>query len=413
MKPQIVFVDDDSMILAGFRRILRGQASEWDLHFFSEGQLAWEFIEKTSVDAVVSDITMPELSGIELLRRMRSSSDKKHIPVVVVTGNGDRTMKVDMLRRGATDFLSKPVDDAELLTRLRSVIGLKLAQDELREKNRSLEEQIALRTRQLQCYRMQMIWRLGKAGEFRDEDTGTHVVRVASYSRAIAEEMGLPESYCDSLFLAAPLHDIGKIGITDSILLKPGRLSPSERAQVETHCRIGARILAEPGMIERRLVGQSDQCWASDPLMLMAQEIALSHHEHWDGHGYPEGLSGTSIPLSGRIVAVADVYDALTSRRPYKDAVSEDEAFETILDQRGKHFDPQVVDAFEKVFPQLKAIREQIACEMNQSVDAETHASTLAPPLSFSDLVLFGAMNGSGIPSTSSSGFAASLLEVS
>lgn len=216
---------------------------------------------------------------------------------------------------------------------------------------------------------MQILWRLGKAADFRDEDTGEHVVRVACYSTAIAEALALPRETIEQLFLVAPLHDIGKIGIPDSILLKPDRLTHEERQIMQQHCKIGERILQEPSVMELcSSAGENERTSLPhvDPLLRAARDIAAAHHERWDGEGYPNRLKGPQVPLPARIVAVADVYDALTSERPYKSAMSAEQSIDIIKSGRGTQFDPGVVDAFLNVHDRMKTIRESVSTDVRR-----------------------------------------------
>lgn len=365
MKPQVVFVDDDEGVLRAIMRVFSTFACPWEIRTFSDSQEAWRYLQSQPVDAIISDVTMPGMSGIDLLQRLRSHPLTRDVPVAMLTGLGEASLKCQVLDMGATDLLNKPFQAADLLARLRSMLRLKAAEDELREQNRSLDAIVQQRTRQLQRSRMQIIRRLAKAGEFRDEETGEHVVRVANCSRILARGLGLSLAECEQIFLVAPLHDIGKIGIPDSILLKPGRLTSEERAVMQTHCEIGERILREPSLTELCLLDEA-ACLqgleqTNDPLMEIARQIAIAHHERWDGRGYPHQLSGREIPLAARIVSVADVFDALTSARPYKAALPVDEAARIIFSGRGSQFDPEVTDVFLEQIDQLAEVREQVA----------------------------------------------------
>ncbi|MBX3441762.1 MAG: response regulator [Planctomyces sp.] len=374
MKPLILFIDDESDILDGFRRMLRPHAAGWRIEFINSPLDAWEFLTSHPVDAVVSDVSMPEMTGLQLLERIRSCPEMNDIPVTILTGLADVDLKQRVLDLGATDLLNKPVHAAELLARLKSMLRLKSMQDELKRKNHDLEAAVRHRTTQLHQSRLQILWRLGKAADFRDEDTGEHIVRVACYSMAIAETLGLPRDVVERLFLVAPLHDVGKIGIPDSILLKPGRLTDEERRVMQTHCEIGARILEEPSIMEvcshspPRGVDEDP----TDPLVRAARDIAAAHHERWDGDGYPNRLRADEIPLAARIVSVADVYDALTSERPYKAALSPERSLEIVASGRGTQFDPDVIDAFLAIQPRVHAIRESVTNDVHRIMSSMT-----------------------------------------
>jgi putative two-component system response regulator len=278
---------------------------------------------------------------------------------------GDHDLKTKVLNLGAVDLLTKPVESDELIARLKNMLQMKAYQDELRGRNNVLTEKIDQQDLGLAQSRMSIVCRLGMAAEFRDEDTGNHVIRVGCFSRAVAAAMDMPRSFLEMLLLAAPLHDIGKIGIPDSVLLKPGPLSDEEWTIMQRHCEIGDRILREQSKavvplfdwyaVEPRLM--RDALENQDPMLDMAASIALTHHEKWDGTGYPQRLAREAIPQESRIVAIADVFDALTSNRPYRTARPEEEALTIIETTVGSHFDPQVYAAFLKALPTIRDIR--------------------------------------------------------
>lgn len=346
--PVVVLVDDDWSFLSMVKLSLVPYCDSWRVNVFSDPEKAWEFIRDMQVDAVVTDLTMPRMSGFELLRRIRGHAVTHDIPVTILTGAADGDLKHDALDLGATDLLGKPFHTAELVARLRSMLRLKFMQDAMKRRGHQLEDLVASRTQELSHSRLQIIWKLAKAAEFRDEETGEHVVRVAQSSAQIARQLQLPQAFVEAIYLAAPLHDIGKIGIPDSILLKPGKLTTKEQMIMRQHCELGFKILSEPGRAEMSLqaIPSLGEALVPDAAMRIAQEVALSHHECWDGSGYPRGLVGEDIPLCARIVAVADVYDALRSTRPYKFPLSAEDATRIIEQGRGRQFDPQVVDAF-------------------------------------------------------------------
>jgi putative two-component system response regulator len=369
VKKQILIVDDDQRVLDALQRALHGHSNEWDMTFVRQPEEAWESLLHVAYDAVVTDVRMPGISGIELLARIRQNSETKDVPVVVLTGLNDDDLKEKALLCGAVDLLNKPVSTGELVARLKSVLQMKEYQDELRTANESLARTVEKQSVDLAQTRMSVVCRLGMAAEFRDEDTGNHVIRVGCYSRAIATALQMPSSFLEMLLLAAPLHDIGKIGIPDCVLLKPGPLSDEEWGIMQRHCEIGECILREQSKVMIPMLdwyaaefeGRNGASRNRDPVLDMAATIALSHHEKWDGSGYPRGLAGEDIPLESRIVAVADVFDALTSNRPYRPARPEDEAL-TIMDSTvGSHFDPRIYAAFTASLPEIRAIHDRFA----------------------------------------------------
>ncbi|MCD6142374.1 HD domain-containing protein, partial [Candidatus Bipolaricaulota bacterium] len=273
---------------------------------------------------------------------------------VMVTALHDVEDRVKALEAGADDFLTKPVDKTVLRARVQSLLKVKAYNDHMRNYQQELEAEVAKRTEELQQAfekvkesSLETIYRLARAAEYKDEDTGTHIMRMSHYAATVARELGLPEDEAESILYAAPMHDVGKIGIPDRILLKPGKLDPDEWKVMKQHTLIGGKILSgsEAGFIK------------------LAEVIALTHHEKWDGSGYPNGLTGEDIPIAGRITAIADVFDALTSKRPYKEPFPLEKSFSIIREGRGTHFDPAVVDAFFAVTDEILAIKERFKGE--------------------------------------------------
>lgn len=293
-------------------------------------------------DLVIVDYMMPGMDGLEFIRALRRNPDYDDVPVVMVTTVDQREVCYGALEAGATDFLTKPIDMAEVKARLRNLVKLRDLQNRTRDRASWLGEEVRKATAELASLEEEIILRLSRASEYRDSDTGAHVLRVARSSRELAEELGLNAQFCRDIYLAAPMHDVGKIAVPDSILRKPGPLTPDERREMETHAAVGAAILAGS---ESRLIR-------------LAAEIAESHHERWNGSGYPHGLAGAAIPISGRIVAVADVFDALITLRPYKPAWSIDRAAAFIVENAGVLFDPAVVKAFQARYRRFVRIVE-------------------------------------------------------
>lgn len=304
-------------------------------------------------DVVLLDVMMPEVSGLEILGTMRREEQMTHIPVIVLTAADNEETKLEALHLGAADFLGKPVNPAELVVRVRNALLVKKHHDHLKDYAKKLEDQVRVRTAELAASRLELIHCLARAAEYRDNETGRHVIRVGRYSGIIARHMGLDDHYVEQIEHAAPLHDMGKLGIPDMILLKPDKLTPEEYEIMQKHSVFGKRTFEPMSQDEWRtfrshtFLGEMIMDVQSSPIITLAAKIALTHHEKWDGTGYPLGLSAEDIPLAGRIVAVADVFDALSSRRPYKPALPLDRCFSIMAEGRATHFDPKVLDAFQ------------------------------------------------------------------
>jgi putative two-component system response regulator len=303
-------------------------------------------------DVVLLDIIMPQFNGLDLLAAIRADAQLAHIPVIMLTAIEDRATKLQALELGATDFLGKPVDPSEMVPRVRNALLIKAHSDQLRNQAANLEQLVKQRTAQLEASRQNVIHCLARAAEFRDDDTGRHVIRVGQYAGVIARGLGWSESAVETIEQAAQLHDVGKIGVPDAILGKPSKLTPQEFELMQRHCGFGksvfesltesdATTFRRHAELGERILGGCDS-----PVLDMAARIALTHHERWDGSGYPIGLAKEDIPIEGRITAVADVFDALSTRRPYKPAFPLEKCFEILREGRGGHFDPTVLDAF-------------------------------------------------------------------
>lgn len=287
-------------------------------------------------DLIILDIMMPEMDGFEVCARLKADPASRAIPLIFLTAKITVEDEVRGFELGAADYITKPINPVLLRKRVATQLALY-------DQQRVLEQKVRERTAELSKTRLEVVHRLGKAAEFKDNETGQHVIRMSESSRLIAGAAGWSEEDAEQLMHAAPMHDIGKIGIPDDVLLKPGKLNASEWAIMQKHCQMGAEIIGE---------NQSE-------LLNMARTIALSHHEKWDGSGYPNGLAGDDIPQSARIVAIADVFDALTSERPYKAAWPVNKAIEFIHDQAGKHFDPSLIPYFKKVLPSIVECQEK------------------------------------------------------
>lgn len=339
-----LLVDDSPSSLRTLKRLVE-DSSALTCFDFTDPREALNAARAEPFDLVLVDYVMPALNGIALTRRLRRLSGYEQIPIVMVTTSSDEQVRIKALEAGATDFLSKTADAVEIKVRLRNLINLSAAFRKLNDQAAWLAQEVESATRRLLDREEEIIFRLSLAVEYRDNDTGGHTIRVARYSEILAEALRLRAAACRSIFLAAPLHDVGKVAVPDAILLKPGRLDPDEFAVVQHHAAIGQRILGG----------------STSDLIQLAAEIAGAHHERWDGKGYPHGLAGRLIPLAARIVAIADVFDALTTARPYKTAMTDDEAFAYIEGERGKHFDPTCVNAFLSVRDRILQVKRESA----------------------------------------------------
>ena len=326
----IMVVDDQSTGRAILEQVVRSLDERVEVEGFMRPVDAVVWAARHVADLVLVDYMMPDMDGIEFVRRLRALPGYEHVPIVMVTVHDDRKVRYAALDAGITDFLTKPVDARECLARCRNLLTLRRQHLALEDRRRHLEHMVEEATREVREREKETLLRLARAGEFRDEETGTHLIRMARYSRLIASALSLDPDEVETVELSAPLHDIGKIGIPDQILLKPGKLDAPEWALMQRHAEFGHDILKG----------------SASKYVRMGALIALGHHEKYDGSGYPNGLEGDHIPLCARIVAVADVYDALTSVRPYKAAWPSAKALDYVASQTGKHFDPRMVEAF-------------------------------------------------------------------
>lgn len=326
----VVVIDDQATSRQILTEMVRKTLDVADVQSFTAAAPALEWARNHAADLIIADYKMPEMDGIEFTRRFRATPNGADVPVVIVTIVEDRSVRYRALEAGATDFLTKPVDQHECAARCRNLLTLRHQQRIIKDRARSLEEQVQLATEEVRDREREALLRLAKAGEFRDEDTGNHVLRVTRYARIIADDLGLPSDEAEMVSLAAALHDIGKVGIPDGILRKTGAFTKAERLLMCEHTRIGYDILKD----------------SPSKYLQTGAIIALCHHERFDGTGYPDGLIGDDIPMPARIVAVADVFDALTSRRPYKHPWGASEAFAYLREESRKHFDPLCVEIF-------------------------------------------------------------------
>jgi putative two-component system response regulator len=336
---KVVIVDDTHINLVLMSRLVDKLPGVETVAFRSAAEtLAW--CNANSYDLLIVDYMMPDMNGLELIARLQAPAGQRP-PVLMVTASMDVDVRHRALENGASDFLIKPIDKIEFLARTRNMLALRSATVNLQNRAAWLAHEVSKATAELRASEQETIMLLCRASEYRDPETGAHIQRMAHYSRLIAHELGLPLQEQEDILNAAPMHDIGKVGTPDHILLKPGRLDSEEMAVMRQHAVIGYNILKD--------------CQAR--MLQLAAQIAHTHHERYDGGGYPNGHAGEQIPLAGRIVAVADVFDALTSVRPYKQAWSMEDARQYLLDNCETHFDPRCVDALLRRWEDVKAIR--------------------------------------------------------
>lgn len=341
MDMQIVIVDDSAENVALLGRFV-SKLPDCFVQPFTDPLRALDWCAANSADLVIVDYQMPGLDGLGFIGRFRALPGHIEVPVVMVTASDESEVRQQALDLGATEFLTKPVGAAEFVARTRNLLRLRASTRLLSDRAAWLQREVRKATAEIEKREEEMLFSLGRAAEFRDPETGAHIQRMANYSSAIARRMGLSEHAQRTLLHAAPLHDIGKLGVPDAILLKPGRLTAGEFDIMKRHAAHGHDMIRH----------------SHSPVIQAGATIALAHHEKWDGSGYPSGLAGRDIPLFGRIVAVADVFDALTSARPYKPAWEIERACGHIRDQSGAHFDPACVQAFFGAWPEVLEIRE-------------------------------------------------------
>ena len=355
---RVLVVEDDESI----RRVLvGGLRKNFDTLKAADGKIALDLIKDLDrpPDVILTDVNMPRVNGFELATALRKNEETEEIPIIMLTANADREFKLRALEFGVDDYVTKPFDMSEVRLRVRNLANIRAARLIMGNYTQTLELQVAERTADMRVLieeltdtrsdllnaRTETVLKLGIACEYRDDDTAAHLTRMAQFTRIIGENMGLDAETIRQIEAAAPMHDIGKIGVPDNILQKPGKLTADEFKTMQTHPGIGARILQG----------------STSPLLKEAYIIALTHHEKWDGSGYPNGKSGEEIPLAGRIVALADVFDALTQKRCYKDAFSIEKSMSIINEGEGKHFDPDVVKAFKLGLDEAITIRDEYA----------------------------------------------------
>lgn len=345
---QIILVVDDTPdnihVMGGILR------ADYEVKAALNGEKALSIANsRPKPDMILLDIMMEGMDGYEVCRQLKADPATSDIPVIFVTAKGEEADEQYGFELGAVDYITKPVSPSIVQARVRTHLALY-------DQNRELMLKVGQRTEELNTTRMEIIRRLGRAAEYKDNETGLHVIRIGHFSRLLAQAYGGNDGWVEMLLNAAPMHDVGKIGIPDNILLKPGKLNAEEWEIMKKHTVFGAEIIGDH----------------PSPLLQMSYRIALTHHEKWDGSGYPKGLAGEEIPLEGRIVAVADVFDALTTVRPYKRAWSVADAVKLINDTSGSHFDPALVELFNEALPGILEIKDQYA---EQSLDVAIESS--------------------------------------
>lgn len=362
---RLLIIDDELINLRIIENVLR-KAGYRQVICHGDAETALATIAAQRPDVVICDVCM-SVSGMDILKAVVSNKVLMHIPMIMLTASDDESLRSEAVELGATDLLSKPVRASELLPRVRNALVIRSHIAHLQGYSHQLEREVRRRTSELLASRTELIHCLARLAEYRDNETGRHVIRVGRYAGLLAKQMGLDNDLCELIEHAAPLHDIGKIGIPDSILLKDGKLTPEEYEIMQRHVALGKRAFEPMSNHEMRafrshtVLGEMMINVSESPLLSMAAEIALTHHERWDGAGYPIGLAGEEIPISGRIVAVADVFDALSNKRPYKPAFPIDKCFAILDEEAGKHFDPKVIRAFKEIRDEVVQVRIALA----------------------------------------------------
>lgn len=340
----ILIVDDEAANVRLLEKMLKASGYS-NVQSIMDPLQALPIYQESDSDLILLDINMPKLDGYGVMEQIKAATGGKMPPILMLTAQSAQEFVQKALKAGARDYVTKPFDINELLARVHNMLEVQMAEKFMRHQNEILEQKVKERTKEIYETRMQVVRCLGLAAEYRDEETGLHIVRMSKMSVVMGKALGMNDEQCDLLLNASPMHDIGKIGIPDNILLKPGKFEPHEWEIMKTHAQIGADILSE----------------GDSALMNMASEIAISHHEKWNGSGYPNGLMEEDIPLVGRITALADVFDALTSVRPYKKAWTVEDSVALIKEESGKHFDPKLVKVFLENLSKIVSIKEEYA----------------------------------------------------
>lgn len=354
--PTVAIIDDQEttvQLLSTFVKNIR-KIENIDVVAFTDEGAAISWLQNHCADLILLDYKLTNMNGLDIISLLRLFPQYHSVPIVMVTEFDEKDLRYRALDAGATDFLAKPVDAHECIARCTNLLTLRQHQLKLQDSNKSLIHKIKQASSALIQHEKEAILALARAGEFRDSDTGNHIIRIARYSRLIAEALALNDDMIDLIETASPMHDLGKIGTPDHILLKAGPLTPQEWEEMRRHTIKGHQILAS----------------STSRYMKLGASIALHHHEKFDGTGYPQGLKGKAIPIEARIVALADVFDALTNVRPYKNAWPLEKAIHFIIEHKGTHFDPDCVDAFLRQIDNIKLIHTELMDEKNSSLAA-------------------------------------------
>ncbi len=342
LQAKILVVDDQDISIRLLEAILKKDGFT-NITLTTDPRQVKALYQEIRPEVLILDLTMPHLDGFQIMEQLKEIDGDTYLPIIVISDEQNQEVRFRALESGAKDFLNKPYDRVEVLIRIKNMIEVRMLHNEIQDQNKVLEQRVKDRTQKLYESQVDVIQRLARAVEYRDSETGMHIIRMSHYSECLAKKVGLSGQECEMILTASPLHDIGKIGIPDSILQKPGKLTENEWEIMKTHTTIGAELLDG----------------SDSEFLKIAQEIALTHHEKWDGTGYPGGLKGEAIPLVGRICGLCDVFDALTSARPYKKAWSSEEAIEEIQKGGGTHFDSKLLEAFMEISSQIQELKEK------------------------------------------------------
>jgi putative two-component system response regulator len=336
----ILIVDDQMTNILLLESILQN-AGYTKIHFTQDPTKVVSFVKELNPDLICLDIRMPQLNGFQVMGQLKIIQKNAYLPILVLTSEEDRETRLRALESGAKDFLHKPFDKIEVLIRIRNLLEASLLNRIILLQKETLEETVQVRTQQLKETQLEIVHRLAQAAEHRDNETGSHIVRMSNYALILGRACGMNEEECDILFHATPMHDVGKLGIPDRVLLKPGKLDADEWEIMKQHTVIGAQLLSN----------------SQSPVIQMGEIIALTHHERWDGSGYPNRLSGEDIPLAGRICAIVDVFDALSSKRCYKEPWPLEKVMEELRSLSGIQFDPRLIEMFDELLPVIMDVQ--------------------------------------------------------